>query len=182
MTTIDMGERPTPYAAADSFGELEQHLKTALHRERSEGPPPLVRAVPPSDDRAVLRSIRALLLFIAFCAATATLLVGVLVSHVSKAQGGGALTTTAGPTAFQLVVPGPDPAADYFAHVAFADGTERDVQLGAYLAHTPLVRVEMAVTADPGAETSCRIVIDGVRVAQESATDGRTATCRWEAS
>lgn len=188
MSTVELGEMPTTpeaddmlahdYAAAlrrglrsphDSFGELERHLSAGSPR-------------PLPSNRAVLRSIRSLMLFTAFCAAVCALLLGVLVSNTRD----GATVTDpvspiTGPVLLQLSAPGPDPAVDYYAHVVFADGTERDLQLGGFILHTAPVRIELGVESEPGAETSCRIVIDGVRAAQESAIDGRAAVCRWEA-
>jgi hypothetical protein len=93
----------------------------------------------------------------------------------------GGISTMDAPVTLQLLQPGPDPAVDYYAHAVFADGTERDLQLGGYVLHSGLVRVELGVTAEQGSESACRIVIDGVRVTEERATDGGSTVCKWNA-
>jgi hypothetical protein len=153
---------------------IELDLKPALLT------PAPSRTVPlPRDNRQVLHGIRALLAFIAF---TTMALLLVVVAALMTARPGTGLTTMESPVTLQLLQPGPDPAVDYYAHAVFADGTERDLQLGGYILHNGLVRVELGVTsAADGGQSSCRIVIDGIRVTEETAADGGSTVCRWNA-
>lgn len=129
----------------------------------------------------VLHQIRALVAFACFLLAVVVMLLAAVAHRIiSVPTGADAVTPLNGRTELQLYIPGPDPAADYYAHVEFADGTERDVQIGSYLIDRP-VRIEFAVQAAEESVTSCRIVMDGVRVADQVAESGRTAKCRWNA-
>lgn len=85
-----------------------------------------------------------------------------------------------GPTGVQLVVTH-DPAVEAWAHVTYADGTERDYPPGAYRGDG-VVAVVFTVAADAGAvQTGCKIIVDNARVSEEIAVAGETATCRWSA-
>lgn len=162
--------------AGDSFIELLDHVE----RTAPVSAPPVPVAVRGlgGDTGQVLRGIRAVLMFCAFALACILMLVGAMAYQQGAV--GGRMSPLGGSVSLQLSVPGPDPAADYYAHVRFADGTERDLQVGAYLTDQ-LVSVEFAVQAAAEGATSCRIVIDGVAVASMTAESGRTATCRWSA-
>lgn len=124
----------------------------------------------------VLHQIRTLLVLSCTFLAAILLLLAALYDLV-KTPGRAWLPTNT-PSAVTLSVPGPDPAADYYAHVRYADGTERDVQLGAHLMDRP-ISIEFAVNAAPESQTSCRIVIDGVIEAEQVAYAGGTAKCKW---
>lgn len=138
---------------------------------------PMPRPSGPRDNRQVLHGIRALMAFCAFALACILML---MVAQASGVAPGGVSTVSA-PVSLQLLQPGPDPAADYYAHAVFADGSERDLQLGGYIVHNGLVSVELGVTAEQGSESACRIVIDGIRVTEERAADGGSTVCRWNA-
>lgn len=158
------------------LGELPERYTP---RELPAPPVPMLRGT--RDYGQVLHQIRALLMLACFLGASIVMMLAAVTHRIVNAPSGAdALVPVYGRTALQLYVPGPDPAADYYAHVVYQDGTERDLQVGAYMTERP-VRIEFAVTAPEGAETSCRIALDGVAVAGETAADGRTATCRWEA-
>lgn len=165
MTTIELDSRPKP-VSFESLG--------------SGGPERPVPVALPSENVQVLRGIRALLAFCAFMLAAVTMIM--VAAAMGALDGGRGLTMVTAPVSLQLLQPGPDPAVDYYAHAVFADGTERDLPLGGFIVHNGLVRVELGVTAEQGSESACRIVIDGIAVTEERATDGGSTVCRWEAS
>lgn len=114
------------------------------------------------------------------CAALLALAVALLALVVDRLDAPGALVPS-GPTGVQLIVTH-DPAAEAYAHVTYADGTERDYAPGSYRGDG-IVAVAFTVAADPDTPvTGCKIVIDNARVAEEIATAGQSATCRWVAS
>jgi hypothetical protein len=158
-----------------SFGELLQHVERS-----APAVPPVPVAVRglSGDTGQVLRGIRALLAFCAFALVGILMCVVALVNEARQTPSGFIRASTV--QSVQLSIPGPDPAADYYAHVSFTDGTERDITVGAFLLDGVL-SIEFAVQAAPEQSTSCRIVIDGVRVADQYAEAERTATCRWSA-
>lgn len=138
-------------------------------------PAPLLRGT--RDYGQVVHQIRALLVLAVF------LLAGLLLAVVSVGydlHNGSGAVSTGHRVPLALYVPGPDPAADSYAHVVFADGTERDLGVGEYLTDR-VVRVEFGVEAPAESPTSCRIVIDGVRVAEQTAPAGSATVCRWSA-
>lgn len=126
----------------------------------------------------VLHQIRALLTFACTALAAVVLLLAVVVDHL-KSPRPGTMAEFPAPAAVVLSLTG-DPALDYFAHVELADGTQRDVQLGAHLLDSP-VRIVLHANSADGGETTCRIALDGVLVATESSSNGGTATCEWRA-
>lgn len=164
MTLIDLDERSARHPVGPALATI--------------GPPLLAPPAPPRDNRQVLYGIRALL------AGIFGVLMVILLTILAIASGQGApggVSRMDAPVTLQLLQPGPDPAVDYYAHAVFADGSERDLQLGGYVLHNGLVRVELGVTAEMGSQSGCRIVIDGVRVTEELATDGGSTVCRWAA-
>lgn len=126
----------------------------------------------------VLHQIRALLVFVVTVLTVGVLLLAMVVDHL-KSPRPGTIAELAMPSAVTLSLAG-DPALDYMAHVELADGTQRDVQLGAHLLDSP-VRIVLHANSADGGETTCRIALDGVLVATESSSNGGTATCEWRA-
>jgi hypothetical protein len=140
-------------------------------------PLPVLRGT--RDAIAVLHQIRALLLFACFLLATIALAAVAIGSHLRDPRPG-TVAEFPTPSPVTLSLQG-DPALDYFAHVELADGSQRDVQLGAYLMDGP-VRIVLHSNSADLSTTTCRISIAGVLVATETAQDGATATCEWRAS
>lgn len=140
----------------------------------SDKPLPVLRGT--RDAIAVLHQIRAMLMFACFMLATIALAAVAIGSHLRDPRPG-TIAELPMPVPVTLSLAG-DPALDYMAHVELADGTQRDVQLGAYLLDSPVRIVLHANTADHGA-TECRITVAGLIVATEPAYDGATATCEW---
>lgn len=165
MTTsplIDLDERPAPFS---------------IKPLGAAGPFPQPPA--PRDNRQVLHGIRALLVGI-FAALVSILLALLAIGEALTSTRPGTLAEFPMPSKVTLTLQG-DPALDYMAHVVLSDGSERDVQLGAYLLDDP-ARITLHANAPELGSTTCRISLDGVMVTTETAQDGGTATCEWRAS
>lgn len=94
-------------------------------------------------------------------------------SHAGHSGGGAIL---AAPSRVQLQIVGVN-AAEAIGHIGYLDGSEAEFAPGEYDV-TSLAGASLEFTAGPG-ETLCRIVVDGVMVAEEFAADHGTAECRW---
>lgn len=129
-----------------------------------------------SDHGMVLRAIRALLMLSTF------VLCGILAALLAIGYNlrDSTALAVAGPQSMVLNVTG-DPAVEAWAHLFYADGTQRDVGPGVYTAQG-VVRIEMRVAADvDGAGTGCRITLDNALVAEGLSDPGGEAVCRWSA-
>lgn len=169
ITETDADVRGIGTSRTIELGELPER-----YRPR-EIPPPAPQLRGTKEYGRVVYQIRALLA-VAVLLLAGALLAMVVIGHEMKT--GGAAVSVGTPVTMTASVAGPDMAADYFVHVWYADGTEADLTTGTHVLDDP-VRVEFGVTALPTGETACRIGIDGVRVAEQVATAGTDALCRW---
>lgn len=77
----------------------------------------------------------------------------------------------------QLQITG-DPYAEVIGHIGYLDGSESEYAPGVYSV-TALAGARIELTADSGFST-CRIIVDGDMVSEQTAVNQQTVTCHWE--